>query len=128
MPGYNSFADFWPYYLREHGRSETRALHVAGTALSVAFLAAGLAALSRHRSEEDSTPLPWFIGAALAGYGPAWIGHFVFEKNQPATFQHPLWSLLADLRMSWLWLTGELDDELSRIPPPVKAERNSVSR
>jgi hypothetical protein len=119
MSDSGSFEQFWPHYLREHGKSETRALHVAGTTLSLAFLAVGLAALSRDRHEGDSSPLPWFIGAALAGYGPAWIGHFVFEGNRPATFQHPLWSLLADLRMSWLWVTGELDVELNKIPPPL---------
>jgi hypothetical protein len=119
MSDFGSFEQFWPHYLREHGKSETRALHVAGTTLSLAFLAVGLAALSRDRHEGDSSPLPWFIGAALAGYGPAWIGHFVFEGNRPATFQHPLWSLLADLRMSWLWVTGELDVELNKIPPPL---------
>jgi len=119
MPKFNSFEQFWPYYLRERGESETRALHVAGTTLSLAFLAAGLAALSRDQRESDSRVLPWLIGAALAGYGPAWVGHFVFEGNRPATFEHPVWSLLADLRMSWLWVTGELDGELSRIPPPL---------
>ena len=85
-----------------------------GTTLSVAFLAAALAELSRDRREDDGGPLRWLIGAALAGYGPAWIGHFVFEGNCPATFKHPLWSLLADLKMSWLWLTGDLEAELSR--------------
>lgn len=111
----DTFEEFWRYYLREHGQPETRGLHIAGTTLSIAFLAAGLAAFARNPREPDSSPLPWFIGAALAGYGPAWIGHFVFEGNRPATFEHPLWSLMADLRMSWLWATGDLAPELKKL-------------
>jgi hypothetical protein len=111
MPhSFNSFDEFWAFYLRAHGKPQTRALHIAGTMLSIAFLAAALAALGSDRG----SPLPWLIGAALAGYGFAWIGHFVFEGNRPATFEHPLWSLLADLRMSWLWATGALKPELER--------------
>jgi hypothetical protein len=128
MSQFNSFSEFWSYYLREHGRSETRALHFAGTSLSLVFLAAGLAVLSRQAGERASNPLPWFIAAALAGYGPAWIAHVAFEGNRPATFQHPLWSLLGDLRMSWLWVTGELDDELARTPPPLIRQSTPPSR
>ena len=117
MPqSFNSFDEFWAFYLRAHGKPQTRALHIAGTMLSIAFLAAALAALG----SDPRSPLSWLIGAALAGcaalagYGFAWIGHFVFEGNRPATFEHPLWSLLADLRMSWLWATGILKPELER--------------
>src|SRR4051794_19134523 len=69
-----SFEDFWTFYLREHGKPVTRGLHIAGTTLSIGFLATALAALANDRSDRDSSPLPWLIGAALAGYGPAWIG------------------------------------------------------
>jgi hypothetical protein len=127
MPhAFNSFDEFWPFYLREHGKPETRGLHIAGTTLSLAFLVAALAELSRDRREDGGGPLPWLIGAALAGYGPAWIGHFVFEGNQPATFKHPLWSLLADLRMSWLWVTGALEGELTKSQHRVDAVAGSV--
>ena len=101
-----AYRDFWPYYLREHSRPLTRAFHFTGTGLAffslLAFIAFGKF---------------WFLLVALiAGYGPAWIGHFLIEKNRPATFRYPLWSLFSDFRMAWDWLSGTLDDEL------VKAE------
>jgi hypothetical protein len=108
---FKSFEEFWTFYLREHGKPVTRGLHIAGTTLSIGFLAAALAALA---NDLDSNPLPWLFGAVLAGYGPAWIGHFVFEGNRPAVFEHPLWSFLADLKMSWLWAIGSLEPELEK--------------
>jgi hypothetical protein len=99
-----SYNDFWPYYLQEHAKPQTRAIHYAGTGLSIASLFAALV-----------TGNPWFLPAALlAGYGPAWIGHFFIEHNRPATFSYPLWSLVSDYRMTWRWLTGRLNDDLMR--------------
>ena|ERR1700733_1453564 len=98
------YRDFWPYYLREHARPRTRALHFLGTGLAF-FAILAFIALGKW----------WFLLLALvAGYGPAWAAHFLVEKNRPATLQYPLWSLFSDVRMAWDWLSGTLDDELSR--------------
>ena len=84
-----SFHDFYPYYLREHTSRVSRRLHVIGTALAIVLLIAAL--VTRRWS------LLW--GVPLAGYMLAWIGHFAFEKNSPATFRHPLYSLRGDFTM-----------------------------
>lgn len=98
------FDSFWLHYLREHSRPQTRALHYVGTSLVVAL---ALAALLLGR---------WWLLLLLpvAGYAFAWAAHFLVEKNRPATFTHPLWSLIADFRMWALWLSGQLGPELSR--------------
>lgn len=102
--GFKSFAEFWPYYLSEHAKPATRALHFAGTAAGL-FLAF-VSLISGNY---------WLLLVALVcGYGPAWIGHYFVEKNRPATFRHPLWSLIADFRMFFFFITGRLGAELRR--------------
>ncbi|MBN8280785.1 MAG: DUF962 domain-containing protein, partial [Gammaproteobacteria bacterium] len=79
-----SFADFYPYYLREHQNRTNRRLHFAGTTLVILIALSAVATAS------------WLALLALpvAGYGFAWVGHFFFERNKPATFSHPFYSLV----------------------------------
>ena len=100
----SSFEEFWPYYLREHSRPGTRALHVTGTSLSLLITLA--AVVSRRPA--------MLIAALVCGYAFAWIGHFFVERNRPATFKYPLWSFRADFRMLRLALLGRLAPELSK--------------
>lgn len=99
-----SYAEFWPRYLDAHADPRSRALHYLGTLAAAAFLA--LAAVERDWR--------WLVAAALVGYALAWLGHLVFERNRPATFAHPVWSLWSDIRMLGLFLTGRLGGELRR--------------
>jgi hypothetical protein len=95
-PRFASFREFYPHYLALHSNRTSRRLHLGGTAL--ALVIAAVALVSRH--------WPWLLLAPLAGYLPAWVGHFFFERNSPATFRHPLYSLGADFRLLAEVLTG----------------------
>jgi len=96
-----TFSEFWPYYLGEHRLPRNRILHYIGTFLSGVILILMLL-----------TQYWWLIPLVLvAGYGPAWVGHFFLEKNRPATFTYPLWSLAADYKMFYYALTGRLKHE-----------------
>jgi hypothetical protein len=99
-----TFAEFWPFYLREHSRAATRSLHFAGTTLSLFLLACALALRSGRL----------VLAALVCGYAFAWVGHFFVEHNRPATFKYPLWSFAADWKMWALTLTGRLGPELQR--------------
>ncbi len=93
---YRSFREFYPFYLTEHVSRVSRRLHVIGTSLALLCLVLGLAVNWRL-----------LLLAPFMGYGFAWVGHFVFEKNRPATFQYPLFSLMGDLRLFGETVTGK---------------------
>ena len=93
-----SFRDFYPFYLGEHRNAVCRRLHFTGTLLLLALVAVAIATTSWR--------LLWLV--PLVGYGFAWIGHFFFEKNRPATFRYPLYSLIGDFVMFRDMLTGRI--------------------
>ncbi|WP_414462504.1 Mpo1-like protein [Hyphomicrobium sp. DY-1] len=104
-PKFASFDEFWPYYLKAHSKPETRAMHMIGTTLGLLGVA-GWLKTGRGR----------YLAAGITGsYASAWAGHFAFERNNPAAFENPLWSLEADLKMYGLWLTRGLEAEIRRV-------------
>jgi hypothetical protein len=96
--GFRSFAEFYPFYLSEHRNPVSRMLHYLGTWGTVSCLIA-LAVTGE--------PV-WLLAGALSGYTFAWIGHFFFEHNRPATFRYPFYSLASDFRMWWELNLGKL--------------------
>jgi hypothetical protein len=116
---YQTFTDFWPFYLGEHSLPATRWMHFVGSTLALLVLASGVVA---HN--------PWSLLAALAsGYAFAWVSHFFIEKNRPATFTYPLWSFAADWKMWAFMVTGRLTAELARhgIRPRVRSGADAAS-
>ena len=95
---FSSFAEFYPYYLDEHSNSTCRRLHFIGTTLVIFIFALAIA---------KGTFL-LLLALPLAGYSFAWAGHFFYEKNRPATFQHPLYSLLGDFVMYRDMIVGKV--------------------
>ena len=98
-----SFREFWPFYVSQHMDATCRRLHFVGTTGVIGCVAAA-----------PFFP-PALASAPVVGYGFAWLGHFKFEHNVPATFTYPLWSLAADFVMYKKMLTGEMDEELARV-------------
>ena len=95
---FNSFAEFWPYYLGEHSKPSTRLMHYVGSLVGLSAVV-GFVAIGKW----------WLFPLALApGYAFAWIGHFFIEKNRPATFTYPLWSFMGDWKMLAWMLSGKL--------------------
>lgn len=88
---FNSFKEFYPFYLSQHRKLWTKRLHFAGGVASITLLIEGK-----------------FIYALVAGYAFAWIGHFFIEKNKPATFTHPIYSFMGDWHMFWDVLRGKI--------------------
>lgn len=92
-----NFTEFWPFYLTEHANVYCRMCHFVGTGLALGILAWSW----------TTAHYAWGFLALLAGYGFAWVGHFVIEKNRPATFTYPLWSLIGDFKLFVMMLTGK---------------------
>jgi len=99
---YKSFWSFYPYYLTEHGDIKNRVMHFIGTALVIACFIAGIILQK------------WWLMLVIpfCGYGFAWVGHFFIEKNRPATFTYPLYSLGSDFVMFWHMLSGQIGKKL----------------
>lgn len=93
-----TFREFYPFYLLEHRNPTCRKLHFAGTTIVLLLLAAALVTRTGW--------LLWLL--PIAGYGFAWVGHFKFEKNRPATFKYPAYSFAGDWVMYWQLLTGKI--------------------
>jgi hypothetical protein len=98
MAEFESFQDFYPYYLSEHSNRTCRRLHFVGSSLVLGCVL--MVVLSGDYS--------WLLIALLCGYGFAWIGHFFFEHNTPATFRHPFYSFAADWEMYKDILTSKI--------------------
>lgn len=99
MRKYASFAEFYPYYLREHSKPTTRRMHFLGSGLALLCLVALMI----------TGNFWWLIVGLSAGYGFAWVSHAMFEKNRPATFYQPVYSLMGDWKMFWQILIGKID-------------------
>jgi hypothetical protein len=109
LPGvaerYATLAEFWPFYLREHSRRGTRALHLSGSALAIVLVALAVA-----------TRVWWLLlGALVCGYAFAWVGHYFVERNRPATFTYPVKSFLSDWKMFGYFVAGRLGKELDAL-------------
>jgi hypothetical protein len=100
---YKTFWEFYPYYLTEHARPVNRAFHFFGTGLVITCF---VAAIVTQR---------WilFLAMPLCGYGFAWVGHFILEKNRPATFTYPFYSLGSDFVMFYHILTGQINKKVA---------------
>lgn len=105
MKDVRAFEDFWPFYVSQHSKRATRAFHFVGTNAALVLLVAG--AWSWRPLE--------LLAAPVVAYGLAWFSHFFIEKNRPATFTYPAWSLRGDLRMLGLMWRGRMSAEAARL-------------
>jgi hypothetical protein len=104
---YQTFEEFWPYYVGEHRKPATRQFHFMGTTLALANGCLFLLTFQKR----------YLLSAAISGYFFAWVSHFLIEKNRPATFQYPLKSLIGDFKMFGLMLQGKMDEEMQFLSP-----------
>jgi hypothetical protein len=99
-----TYKAFWPFYVSQHQNKVCRNFHFVGTTFVFACLIMAF------------THSKWFlVGMPISGYAFAWFGHFVFERNQPATFKYPFWSLIADFQMYAFMCMGRMDREVKRM-------------
>lgn len=95
---YSTFKEFYPYYLEEHQNPICRYLHFQGTMLAILLFVYFI----------SNSMFIWIPLCVIQGYAHAWIGHYIFEKNRPATFQYPLYSFTGDWVMMWQLLTRQI--------------------
>jgi hypothetical protein len=101
---YRNLAEFWPQYVREHSSPTNRRMHFIGNTNLLVWLV--IAAFRRSPA--------LIVFAVASSYGFAWIGHFLLERNIPATFRYPILAALGDIRMYILMWRGEMDAEVAR--------------
>ena len=111
IPVYATYDEFWPGYLRAHSKPMTRAVHYAGTALSIAFFSVALLTFDAS----------YLLAAVITPYAFAWASHILIQHNKPVSFQYPVWSLVSGARMFALWLSGGLTPELAKAGLPASA-------
>lgn len=99
-----TYQEFWPFYLKEHSKKATRNWHYVGSTIGFICLVLFFVTFQAR----------FILLGLVAGYACAWFSHFTIEKNRPATFKYPLWSLASDWKMWFLWLTGGLKKELQK--------------
>jgi len=98
------YSDFWPYYLREHSSPATRGWHYIGTGIGTSILIYVML----------TGTLKFLPSVFISGYFFAWMSHAMIEKNKPATFTYPIWSLISDFRMFFCFLSGNMKSELKK--------------
>jgi hypothetical protein len=98
------YSEFWPLYVSQHQCKANRNLHFIGTSLALVCLALALTINAK-----------FLFATPVCGYGFAWFGHFRFERNRPATWTHPFWSLIGDFHMYALMWVGHMDREVARL-------------
>lgn len=114
---YQSYEEFWPFYVGEHSKAATRWCHFIGTTGVILFALSAVITMNPFM----------LIACPLSGYSWAWVSHFFIEKNRPATFKYPLWSLRGDFRMYLYMLTGRMNAEVEKygktaaVVAPVRA-------
>ncbi|MEM9178664.1 MAG: DUF962 domain-containing protein [Pseudomonadota bacterium] len=111
-----TYTEFWPYYLQEHAKPQTRHFHYVGTALVIVI--AGFALVTQRWL--------WLLAMPVAGYFFAWVSHAFVECNKPATFTHPFWSLISDFRMFFLWISGRLGPELENAGVATSSQQDAL--